>query len=94
MQAGETCSAAATSFNIVPFTARNWNRAAPRSGSGSPAGICGCPGFARQPKGEWSREQVRRYPEITIRELTRRANELLAAQPVRARSYRRPAIRT
>ena len=77
MQAGATCRAVAASFDIAPSTAGKWNRAYSRSGSVGPARIGGFLRSTLEPHGAWIREQVRARPEITVRELARRVNELL-----------------
>ena len=71
MQSGETCRAVAAGFDIAPSTAAKWFRRFKQSGSTAPAKIGGYLAPALDPHESWIRDQVRKCPEITVRELTR-----------------------
>ena len=77
MRRGETCRAVAARFDIAPSTAANRFSRFRESGSTAPAKIGGYLAPALAPHESWVRDQVRKCPGITVRELTRRVNESL-----------------
>ena len=90
MQGGETCRAVAAGFDIAPSTAVKWLRRFKQSGSTAPAKIGGYLAPALDPHESWIRDQVRKCPEITVRELTRRVNETLSLAVGRDAVWRFP----